>query len=337
MYSSQLDSEECNSGKRLELSNYLNNDLSVNNGCLWSACKSNFKKINSSAAFINMANQPYYSKNSKNYNKRLRVFLKIKDIINFNLTLEGVFFFMHGSYAVGGVTNFSDIDLGVIVSEDISLEEVRILRGLVRKILNFIYSVDPLMHHGIDVFFTQDFINYDESILPVDTLKRSIALNNKCAFKIFTNDCVSVLSAKNKLVKQCESVLSYESTLINLSSYKLKCLISVVLLIPVLFIQAETGVFLCKRRSIERFREKYKNKFPLLAIDMATDLREAWNVPAYVGIIRNTASYIDFIFPVLRNIQRIAGGVSLKRGGEVKEFIKVSKLFALSIVKEIND
>ncbi len=277
--------QDSNTKIRTRLYHYLNNDFVKEKNNSRQQDKANVNKNKLNPIVINMQVRPYCTETSSYCGKRLRVFHKVKEIISAGPKVEGTSFFMHGSYAVGGITEFSDIDLGLIVSKDTSSEELILLRKLVRKILGYIYSIDPLMHHGIDIILTQDLIDYDESILPVNTLRKSVVLNGHANFDFFINHRLSVLSAKNRLYRMCESVILYEDKLVNHSAYKLKGLISVVLLITVLFVQVDTGVFLCKHDSIIKFREDYKEKFSFQAIDMATEFREMWSVPIYVNII----------------------------------------------------
>ena len=123
----------------------------------------------------------------------------------------------------------------------------------------------------------------------------------------------------------------YEEKIINFSLYKMKCLVSIVLLIPVLLLQADEGEFLYKRDAIRRARELYKDKISFVAVDIATHIRNSWKVPGYVGNIRGWLALIDPFVPCLQNVQRVTGSTAFFSGSDAKEFIKEAKLFSSSV------
>ena len=61
--------------------------------------------------------------------------------------------------------------------------------------LGYIYSVDPLMHHGIEIISACDLSRYDESILPVKTLRSAVALNESREMNIIVDHELSVINA----------------------------------------------------------------------------------------------------------------------------------------------
>ena len=140
------------------------------------------------------------------------------------------------------------------------------LRKVIRLMLSYIYSVDPLMHHGIEIISACDFSRYDESILPLKTLRSAVALNESTEMDIIVDHELSVINAKKKLIKQCDAVILFKENKMNQSLYKMKGLISVLTLIPVLLLQADAKEFLYKRDAIKRARDLYIEKIPLLLL-----------------------------------------------------------------------
>ncbi len=270
------------------------------------------------------------------YRVRCEVIAMLKKIVNENILIENATFFVQGSYATGEITAFSDVDVGVIISgPEISVDSMKILRGVVRRILTYIYSLDPLMHHGVDVILAKNLHGYDESVLPVETLRNAVVLNGSGLIDVMVDYELSVKNATEKLLSQCNAIINYREKKINLSLYKLKGLISVVLLIPVLLLQADVGEFLYKRDAIKRARELYSRKMPFIAVDLATQIRENWLVPCYVGKIRGCVASIEPLFPCLQNAQRVAGSTAFFPEREARVFIKEAKKFSNSVRNHI--
>lgn len=322
-----------------ELSNYLNTDFShsITNGDL------NFKSriLKKSYQDLNSVSfgllQNLENINSDCYSKRSKVVKTLKKIVSNSLLVNEVIFFIQGSYATGNITAFSDIDVGVIIPDKkISKKEAKNLRKVIRLMLGYMYSVDPLMHHGIEIILACDLRRYDESILPVKTLRSAVALNESRQMNINVDHELSVINAKKKLVKQCDAVILFKENKMNQSLYKMKGLISVLMLIPVLLLQADVKEFLYKRDAIKRARDLYVEKIPFTAIDMATEFRKDWLVPRYIYYLRKIIVLINPVFPNLQNAQRISGSTAFIKKNKADYFIKEAKNFA-SLVKEYID
>ena len=322
-----------------ELSSYLNADFSnsitnVDLNFKSRILKKSYQDLNSVSFSLlqNLGNI-----NSDCYSKRSKVVKALKKIVSKSLLVNEVIFFIHGSYATGNITAFSDIDVTVIIPDKkISKKEAKNLRKVVRLMLGYIYSVDPLMHHGIEIILACDLSRYDESILPVKTLRSSVALNESRQMNIIVDHELSVINAKKKLVKQCDAVILFKENKMNQSLYKMKGLISVLMLIPVLLLQADVKEFLYKRDAIKRARDLYIEKIPFTAIDMATEFRKDWLVPRHIYYLRKIIVLINPVFPNLQNAQRISGSTAFINKNKADYFIKEAKNFA-SLVKEYID
>ena len=51
------------------------------------------------------------------------------------------------------------------------------MHNLIYDLNKFIYNYDPLAHHGVELFNIEILRNYDETILPINTLEQSTLLN----------------------------------------------------------------------------------------------------------------------------------------------------------------
>ena len=154
-----------------------------------------------------------------------------------------------------------------------------------------------------EIILACDFSRYDESILPVKTLRSAVALNESRQMNIIVDHELSVINAKKKLVKQCDAVILFKENKMNQSLYKMKGLISVLMLIPVLLLQADVKEFLYKRDAIKRARDLYIEKIPFTAIDMATEFRKDWLVPRYIYYLRKIIIFDEKMFFPTKNIK----------------------------------
>ena len=272
------------------------------------------------------------------FNERLNIIHSLRKIITNSNLSEEVIFFLHGSYATGSITKFSDIDLGVIIlSDQVSNSMLLKLRKVVRMLLSYIYSIDVLMHHGIQVFIKQNLDGFDQSMLPIEALKNSVLLYGPNSIKVTPDDMFSANEAKRKLIMQCEAVISFRDHKINHSLYKMKCLISVVLLIPVLLLEANDNEFLYKGTAINRARKLYSGRISFKAIDLASELRNDWFIPEKVRLVRNLITSINPIIPCIQNAQRISGVMAYLPKAQAKEFISEAKNYAYSVRSICND
>ena len=266
------------------------------------------------------------------YKKRKYVFSGLKELLdNFQMP-DNITVFLHGSYATGDITSFSDIDIALIInSENLCYEDLQTTRSLVKLLKRYIYGIDPTMHHGIDVFDKKYFQAYDESVLPVNTLENAVLLYGKSVdITLSVDRNLSIKNARNKLVEKCNALLKYDENYINFTPYRMKCIMSVLFLIPVLLLQANKGVFLYKRSALLKSKNEYK-ELNFSVVDTATQMRERWNASNTSLAVRKVLFWIYPIIPSLAAGQRLSGCFFPFSRKESIEFISEAKIFARQV------
>lgn len=86
---------------------------------------------------------------------------------------------IHGSQATGDACAFSDVDVLVVVEDRKTFtagEHAAAVKEL-QRLLRAIYRYDPLMHHGLMFFPASGFDAYDQTFLPLETLRRASVLH----------------------------------------------------------------------------------------------------------------------------------------------------------------
>ncbi|MBI4677570.1 MAG: nucleotidyltransferase domain-containing protein [Elusimicrobia bacterium] len=196
---------------------------------------------------------------------------------------DGAAFILHGSFAVGGTTAFSDIDIALLVDEA-SLDEGRLrrLRTASQSLLRAAYRIDPLMHHGIGVLFRGEMACYDQSILPLNAVESGVVLaGGPLSIEAAWHPGRSRASAASKLRRQIGSLRRDLGTGL-LSLYRRKCLLSVLMLLPSLLVESVEGLFPHKRDSFDLARCRFDDN-DWRAVERASDMRRRWKVPRLLG------------------------------------------------------
>lgn len=167
---------------------------------------------------------------------------------------------VHGSQATRDACDFSDVDVLVVVEDrkTFTAEEhaaaVKELQGLLRAI----YRYDPLMHHGLMFFPASGFDAYDQTFLPVETLRRACALHGPSRLAIRL-----IPEAKNSSSKRVLNALSVIRTRLaehaaQRDDYSFKRMISNILLLPAL-LAAARGHQVYKRDSFPLARDWFSD------------------------------------------------------------------------------
>ena len=187
--------------------------------------------------------------------------------------------FLHGSQAHLNNIDFSDIDIVVVINDaekfnpKLLKKDFVELRGLCKQM----FKTDPLMHHGLMFMNKSDFYNYTEFFLPIDSIKNALCLygNNLIQYR---------KTKKNKderFNERLSNSLEYVQKKIHSGSidsdYQLKNIISIILLIPSLFLSVQ-GIFVDKRESFDICYENYYN-INWDVVKMAEKIRKNWKSP----------------------------------------------------------
>lgn len=277
---------------------------------------------------------------SRCYPARHKVFQELRNIIHQEKTSCDVFYLLHGSYATGCITPFSDVDVVCIVNTNaLTAADMARLARTKRAIEKYIFKIDPLMHHGVDLIELDSFSSYDESILPIDTLNRAVVLNaESLSIPAFIDASLSRKNAQMKLKNNCNIIMDFESSFINRSPYKLKCLLSVLFLVPVLLMQSEAGVFSYKRDSIESARRLFGESLPFNIIDDASKLRENWIIPGMTIALHSFFSTIINKTAVhLINANRLCSLFTPLSAEFTEDLLVKSKQFSRAVQKVVSE
>jgi predicted nucleotidyltransferase len=281
-----------------------------------------------------------HNEESRCYPAREKVFRELTNIIHQEKNSCNVYYLLHGSYATGNITSFSDVDVVCISNTNVlTVADMIRLKKTNRAIEKYIFKIDPLMHHGIDLIEFNSFLSYDESVLPIDTLNKAVLLNAESLYiPAIIDTSLSRKNAKTKLKNKCNIINNFESSFINRSPYKLKCLLSVLFLIPVLLMQSETGVFSYKRDSIGSARRLFGGSLPFDIIDDATKLRENWIISERISAMHGFLSAMfNRTDANLINANRLCSLLTPLSAEFTEELLIKSKQFSRAVQQVISD
>ncbi|MEC8949349.1 MAG: hypothetical protein VX837_05045 [Candidatus Thermoplasmatota archaeon] len=206
---------------------------------------------------------------------------------------------VHGSYGDWTCTNYSDLDLTLLL-EDSLLQAPRrmtkLRKWLRNELLPVVLSVDPLQHHGPFFLWQNLTDNYPEDILPVTVYQHAWAMEPvELCFQLlpFPNHRRhAALRTANRL----NEATSYFNR--GFTMYSMKRYLSNLMLIPTLYC-SDAGTPVLKAQSFDSF---YKEFGPAaLPIRAASALRQDWP-PA-----------LDRVFRAAQLGCRVKGGLELVR------------------------
>jgi len=186
--------------------------------------------------------------------------------------------YIHGSLSTMDYTGYSDLDTLFIIKQE-ALEDpqkIKKLEKLFIRSTRFLYQFDPLQHHGHFFLLESDLRNYNQSFLPLSTIKLSTSLLNKgtrLELSIRNFDGASKQRFMNSLQIVRRYILNDSKKLV--TPYYLKVLFSHFMLLPVLFLQLK-GEYVSKKDSFEIL----ERDIPLniwQSIEQVSAIRREWN------------------------------------------------------------
>lgn len=201
---------------------------------------------------------------------------------------------VHGSFGNFTTTNYSDIELTVIISDEVFKKKhlLKLLQHWINiDLMKFIYSVDPLQHHGA-FFLWSSFINsYDETVLPLCVYENSWSLRKQeIIFNVVPYDGIALKRTKMTYenLQRIETRIKKKGD----SLYSIKGFTSNILMLPI-FYYADQGVLLSKREAIARFNVDCYDSYDI--IEKSTQLRSVWPMtPLFLKFLR----FFFLIFPL---------------------------------------
>lgn len=210
---------------------------------------------------------------------RRRLHAALRDALNRHPLPSGMHAILHGSYATGTVTPFSDVDVTLILDENVKCAAAALVTASSRDLMRIMYRAAPLAHHGVGVIFRAELERYDQSLLPLAALEHGIILGvDPLEFEVSWDQNLSQLAARARFERQIAASrrnFSAQSRLL----YRRQSALSVLLLLPSLFLEAVAGVFPYKRDSFELAKPYFRPE-EWLAIEQASDIRRCWRLPS---------------------------------------------------------
>lgn len=196
---------------------------------------------------------------------------------------------VHGSYGDYSYTNYSDLDLTIVLNQSFLKDINQYKSGrswLLKSFYPWMFKVDPLQHHG-PFYLWPDLLNsYSEDILPLDVYKYSWGLKEeKLEFNIIhdtPNQCRGLKLSQ----LTCQSLGNWEKTFFSdgFNMYNSKRYLSNIMILPAFYF-TDIGRPVHKKESFALFKDIYSEAEEI--IDIATFLRKEWPAsPEVLGLIR---------------------------------------------------
>lgn len=224
----------------------------------------------------------------------------------------GVQAVLHGSFATGAVTPFSDVDVVIILDENLDPRESPRLRASCATLLRVMYRSAPLAHHGLTVIFRGELNRYDQSVLPLAALEQGLHLSGAAlTLPVRWDPVLSRSGARARLERQLASSRRNFRTQ-SVFLYRRQSALSVLLLLPSLLLESVDGVFPYKRDSFELAKDRFKSE-EWAAIEEATAIRRGWTLP---GRLSWAASLLNSSGSILdpETARRLTGALSWDHG-----------------------
>lgn len=190
----------------------------------------------------------------------------------------GMHAILHGSFATGVVTPFSDVDIVLIFDEKLEPREAPRLRAACAALLRVMYRSAPLAHHGLTVIFRGELERYDQSVLPLATLERGLQLSGVAlTLPILWDPVLSRSCAHARFERQLAASRRNFQTHSGFL-YRRQSALSVLMLLPSLLVESVDGAYPYKGDSFALAKERFRPE-EWAAIEEATAIRRAWRLP----------------------------------------------------------
>ena len=234
---------------------------------------------------------------------------------------------LHGSQATNDACDFSDVDIVAIVEDrrSFSAAEYAAAATELRGLLRAVYRYDALMHHGLMFFPASGLDAYDQTFLPVETLRKAYPLHGppQLTLRLRNADVTALRTRARTAVSVLRRHLddrSYEA-----DDFAFKRMISNVLLLPSL-LAATRGQCVYKRDSFELVRPWFAQN-AWSGIARAESYREQWQRPDQPALQQFLGEHAH---PCLRvrwsvrrppraNAARVAASEADRWAGELRE------------------
>jgi hypothetical protein len=187
--------------------------------------------------------------------------------------------FLHGSLATDEQIPYSDFDALVIIKDEVMRDPARLARvsRQLAQARRFMFSFDPLQHHGWFVLTEADLNCHSEARFPLALFPYCRALQPRSGINLV----VRLREPGDEFRTAFASVVrSFRATLVSgrylRNMYDLKNLLSTFMLLPALYLQARDGQGVYKRESFELARPDFAPS-EWQPMDDVSRLRLAWS------------------------------------------------------------
>jgi len=187
----------------------------------------------------------------------------------------GVEFFLHGSFATLDFTRYSDLDTLALVPRSVATDAgaLRACRDAFIARWRAVKEFDPLQHHGHFILTEIDLRGYPDPLYPRTVLERSVAFAPRPRIlRLRAEPSAAIAEAKFRGL--AERFLRTDLARGMRNAYRLKSDLSVFMLLPALWCQAQG----CPTGKRESFGRVYRLLSPaaVAAFQHAAAIREAW-------------------------------------------------------------
>jgi hypothetical protein len=204
---------------------------------------------------------------------------------------------VHGSQATRDACDFSDVDIMVVLEDRraFTAREHEHAAVELRRLLRAVYRYDSLMHHGLQFCGASRLQAWDQSILPVETLRLGYPLHGPRQLQLYAlkADLPALRARVARAVRVLRARLDERD--FERGDYAYKQFLSNVLLLPAL-VAAGRGAFVYKRDAFSLVKEWFAAS-EWAGMERAERLRRQWKRPAEPQLQRLIG---EFAHPCLR-------------------------------------
>jgi len=182
---------------------------------------------------------------------------------------------VHGSCATDEVIKYSDFD-GLLIIRD-KFQKSRKLRRFLIESMKIIYMFDPLQHHGWFIMTENDLRNYPQTYFPFELFQFSRSIYPNSGFEIEVK-ISGKTNYKTPFYEMSDSIMNKINNKFNPKNiYQMKSVLSQILLLPTLYLQAKENRGVYKRDSFKLASKDFSIK-EWEVISRVTEIRKYWDI-----------------------------------------------------------
>jgi len=185
---------------------------------------------------------------------------------------------VHGSIADENDISYSDFD-GILLIDSSKIKnasQLFELRSVIAKTEQIMYSQDALQHHGWEIFTLEELLQFKDHAFPLDLILevKTLYFSGEPMIDVKSKSLVS--EYPKSLESICHSLKrKCESGNFDRDAYYFKNLMSEIMLLPALFLQAKRGKSILKKDSFSEIKRSYPN-INISLIDQVSHIRLGW-------------------------------------------------------------